>query len=141
MSNDPVRRLDVFFYGLFMDEDLLRSKGLDPTNRRLAAVPGFRLVIGERATLVPGPSETVYGVVFALSQPELDSLYSESSVSIYRPETVKVKLLTGETVEAVCFNLPTPPHDSVRNLEYAVRLAELATRIGLPADYVASLKR
>jgi hypothetical protein len=140
MSNDPVRRLDVFFYGLFMDEDLLRSKGLDPRNRRLAAVTGFRLVIGERATLVPSLSETVHGVVFALSQAELDSLYSEPSLSIYRPETVKVKLL-GETVEAVCFNLPTPPHDSVRNLEYAVRLAELATRIGLPADYVASLKR
>lgn len=141
MSNDLPRRIDVFFYGLFMDEDLLRSKGLAPQNRRLAAVPGFRLVIGERATLVPSPSEIVHGVVVALSQEELDSLYSESSVSIYRPEAVKAKLVNGETVEALCFNLPTPPHDSVRNLEYAVRLAELAARIGLPADYVASIQR
>lgn len=141
MSHDAVQRLDVFFYGLFMDEDLLRSKGLDPKNRRLAAVEGFRLVIGKRATLVPSPCETVHGVVFALSQPELDSLYSEPSVSIYRPETVRARLMHGETVAAVCFNLPTPPHDSVRNLEYAVKLAELAARIGLPADYVASLNR
>jgi hypothetical protein len=141
MSHALAPRLDVFFYGLFMDEDLLRSKGLDPLNRRLAAVTGFRLVIGKRATLVQSAGETVHGVVFALSQPELDSLYSEPSVSIYRPETVRATLVNGETVEALCFNLPTPPHDSVRNLEYAVKLAELATRIGLPADYVASIQR
>ena len=141
MSHALAPRLDVFFYGLFMDEDLLRSKGLDPKNWRLAAVTGFRLVIGKRATLVPSPGETVHGVVVALSKPELDSLYSEPSVSIYRPETVRAKLVNGETVAALCFNLPTPPHDSVRNLEYAMKLAELATRIGLPADYVASIQR
>lgn len=34
----PSRRADVFFYGLFMDPDLLRSKGLRPEGAELASV-------------------------------------------------------------------------------------------------------
>jgi hypothetical protein len=45
------RRIHVFFYGLFMDVDLLRSKGAQPENPRLASVSGFALRIGQRATL------------------------------------------------------------------------------------------
>jgi hypothetical protein len=40
------RRIDVFFYGLFMDADLLRSKGVHPENVRQACAPGFALRIG-----------------------------------------------------------------------------------------------
>ena len=47
------RRVEVFFYGLFMDEELLRSKGIAPENRQLASVDNFRLIIGNRETLVP----------------------------------------------------------------------------------------
>jgi len=32
------RRADVFFYGLFMDQELLRSKGLEPES---VEQPGF----------------------------------------------------------------------------------------------------
>jgi hypothetical protein len=28
----PIRLADAFFYGLFMDQDLLRAKGLAPEN-------------------------------------------------------------------------------------------------------------
>lgn len=49
------RRIDVFFYGLFMDAELLRSKGAFPVNIRRAGVPGFELRIGERATLLRDP--------------------------------------------------------------------------------------
>jgi hypothetical protein len=34
----PARRVDVFFYGLFMDQDLLRGKGLEPQEAEAAAV-------------------------------------------------------------------------------------------------------
>ena len=33
--------IQVFFYGLFMDVDLLRSKCAEPLNVRAASVPGF----------------------------------------------------------------------------------------------------
>jgi hypothetical protein len=48
MVNNLTRRVDVFFYGLFMDETLLQAKGIEPQQRRLAVLENFRLMIGER---------------------------------------------------------------------------------------------
>ena len=132
-------RVDVFFYGLFMDEALLRGKGLRPENRRVASVEGFRLVIGERATLVPRAGSTVYGVLYSLTRGEVDALYAEESVSAYRPEVVSARESDGGGATALCFNLPEPPADGERNPQYASQLRELAGRIGLPADYVSSI--
>ena len=49
------RRVEVFFYGLFMDEELLRGKGLEPEGDEIAAIDGFGLRVGQRAALVPTP--------------------------------------------------------------------------------------
>jgi len=56
------RRVEVFFYGLFMDEELLRGKGLEPEGGEIAAIDGFALRIGQRAALVP-----VVGLLSAIS--------------------------------------------------------------------------
>ncbi len=37
------RRVEIFFYGLFMDEELLRGKGLEPEGGEIAAINGFAL--------------------------------------------------------------------------------------------------
>jgi hypothetical protein len=133
-------RLDVFFYGLFMDEALLREKGLSPEERRPASVENFRLVIGERATLVPSAGTSAHGVLYSLKPQEVDALYSEASVSAYRPEAVCAQLADGSFVPALCFNLPAPPDARESNPRYAAQLRELAARLGLPADYVSSIR-
>jgi hypothetical protein len=53
------RRVSVFFYGLFMDPELLRGKGLQPENDRRACVRGMRLRIGKRAALEVEPGAVV----------------------------------------------------------------------------------
>ena len=140
MAEADVRRIDVFFYGLFMDEALLREKGMKPFNRRLASVENFSLRIGTRATLVPSPDETVHGVLFSLTHSEVDALYEEASVSAYRPEAVSAQLEDGSIVPALCFNLPVPPPMTERNPQYVSKLRELAGRIGLPQSYVSSIQ-
>ena len=134
------RKIDVFFYGLFMDDALLREKGINPVNRRMASVESFSLVIGARATLVPNAGRTVHGVLFSLTHAEVDALYSEDSVSVYRPEAVLAQLADGSITPALCFNLPVPPSDDERNPQYASKLRELAERIGLPLSYVSSIQ-
>src|SRR5207244_12255811 len=47
----PPRRIEAFFYGLFMEADLLRAKGVNPTNSRPASVPGFALRSRRRSRL------------------------------------------------------------------------------------------
>jgi hypothetical protein len=135
----PSRRINVFFYGLFMDVDLLRAKGVDPANTRLANVSGFALRIGKRATLVPNDGARCYGVVMELTQSEIDRLYSEAGVAAYRPEAVTVELSDRSRTAALCFNLVEPPGLEERNLDYATNLRELARRLKLPSDYVDSI--
>jgi hypothetical protein len=140
MTESEDRRIDVFFYGLFMDDALLREKGVTPENRRMAFVENYALAIGARATLIPCSGRTVHGVLFSLTHGEVDALYGEDSVSAYRPEAVAAQLADGSVIPALCFNLPVPPSTDERNPQYAAKLRALAERIGLPTDYVSSLR-
>jgi hypothetical protein len=128
--------LRVFFYGLFMDADVLREHGAHPTGACRVSVPGFSLVIGQRATLVPDPEGRVYGMLMDLSSGEIERLYSEPSVRMYRPEAVLAELDDGSPVAALCFNLPEPPPPDERNEGYAQRLRDVARRLALPESYV-----
>lgn len=134
-----MRRASVFFYGLFMDEELLCSKGLHPTDAEQASLDDYALRIGDRASLVPMPGSRVCGVVFSLTLSELDRLYSEPSVQAYRPEAVLVKLAGGGVIAALCYNLPNSPTATEHAPEYAARLRALGRKIGLPNDYLESL--
>jgi hypothetical protein len=117
-----MRKINVFFYGLFMDEDLLQTKGITNPNFRVASVPGFQLRIGNRATLVPAPGGRVFGLLASLSHSELEQLFSEPSVQAYRPEAVLAYSSNGETLAALCYNLAEPPSADERNPDYASKL-------------------
>ena len=134
------RRLEIFFYGLFMDREVLATKGIHPVDARRAAVPGFRLRIGARAALVPAAGEEVEGVLMRLSHAEIARLYSDPGVQMYRPEPVLAVASDGASVAALCYNLPEPPASDDHNAEYAGKLRTLAQRIGLSAEYVASIR-
>lgn len=135
-----MRKINVFFYGLFMDEALLQAKGILSPDLRVASVPGFQIRIGKRATLVPVPEARVFGVVASLSHSELERLYSEPGVQAYKPEAVLARLLDGESLPALCYNLVEPPTAGEHNPEYAARLRALAAQLQFPSDYVSSIQ-
>lgn len=127
-------RSDVFFYGLFMDPDILRAKGVEGHNPRLATVRGNALRIGKRATLVDDPEGEALGVVMTLSESDLEKLYSEESVAGYRPAPVTVHFADGGTAAAIAYVLPeadAAPADP----DYVRRLRAVAAKMGLPASY------
>ncbi len=133
------KRLEIFFYGLFMDPEVLEAKGVHPVDVRPAAVSGLRLRIGARAALVPMPGGEVHGVLMKLSHADVEKLYSDPGVQAYRPEPLLAIASNGATVAALCYNLPEPPPTDEHNAEYAGKLRSLAERIGLPAGYVKSI--
>ena len=137
MSSQSV---NVFFYGLFMDVEALRAKGLHPVNARKACVPGMALRIGRRATLIRDPAKCAYGFVIGLSHEDIGQLYAEPSVAEYRPEAVIAQLPDQSIIPALCFNLPTSHQSEDANPEYAARLREVARRLELPADYTAGIQ-
>jgi hypothetical protein len=133
-------QVTVFFYGLFMDPELLEAQGFRPTDISRAYVDGFALRLGARATLVPSHEGRAYGTTMTLTHAEIDRLYSEPSVSAYRPEPVLTKRINdGAAQVALCFNLPTAPEEGTSNSDYAAKLQVVARKMGLPADYVAGL--
>jgi hypothetical protein len=136
----PSRRADIFFYGLYMDQDVLRAKGLAPRSPELASVSGLALRIGERAALVPQASSRVYGVVMSLTLAELERLYSEPSVQAYKPQAVLAHLANGGVIAALCYNLTEPPLPTEPNSEYATKLRAVGHKVGLPTEYISSLQ-
>jgi len=133
------RRIDGFFYGLFMDRDVLRDSQVVAANPRRAYVEDYVLRIGRRATLVPASEGRAYGMLFALTHKELESLYSAPGLELYRPEAVLAHSLKGETWPALCYNLPEAPGPDETNEDYASRLRAVLSRLDFPSEYVASI--
>jgi hypothetical protein len=133
------RRVDAFFYGLFMDLEILREAGVAPVNPRRAYVDDFALRIGQRATLLPSAGARAYGMLFALTHPELDRLYAAPGLEEYRPEAVLAQPLEGMPTPALCYNLREAPAPHERNPEYAARLQQALRKLDFPSEYVASV--
>jgi len=134
------RRIDCFFYGLFMDVDVLRQSNVVPGNPRRAYVEGFALRIVRRATLVPSPGARVYGMLIELTHAELERLYTAPDLEGYRPEAVLAHPLAGTTLPALCYVLPRGPALHDRNPEYAARLQRVLEKLNFPPAYIASIE-
>ena len=129
----------VFFYGLFMDKDLLREKGFNPQNTRHAYLQGYQLRIGERATLAPHEGACSFGTVMDLASNELRNLYGSDGVEDYVPQAVQATTMAGDPVDAVSYILPIEKI-SGSNSEYATRLAEIARKLDLPDEYIEEIR-
>jgi hypothetical protein len=134
------RRIDIFFYGLFMDTTMLRAKGINPVNPRQARVRGQVLRIGYRAALAQDRASSVFGLVMGLTHSEIEQLYSDPGVAMYQPEAVMAELAGGAVIAALCFNLPDVPATEEINHDYAKSLYVVAKKLGFPDHYVRSLK-
>ncbi|MGH7303059.1 MAG: gamma-glutamylcyclotransferase family protein [Candidatus Rokuibacteriota bacterium] len=133
------RRVDGFFYGLYMDLEILREAGVAPGNPRRAFVEDFALRIGQRATLLPSPGARAYGMLYALTHAELERLYTAPGLEQYRPEAVLARALGGAPTPALCYNLREAPRPQDRNPDYAERLRRALTKLDFPPEYIASV--
>jgi hypothetical protein len=132
--------VDAFFYGLYMDEAVLADVGVKPQAPRKARADGYALKIGKRATLVKAPGSLAWGMVYALTPDDLAKLYGGPGLEVYRPEQIEVTLENRAIIPARVYNLPQAPAPDERNPEYAEKLKAAMTRLGFPADYVASIE-
>lgn len=131
--------MEVFFYGLFMDQDLLLKSGVEPENPRIGFLKDFELKIGNRASLIHSPGSRSYGVLMNCNKEALKRLYSEASVADYLPETVMVYTEDAAPTTAICYNLP-PEKISGTNSKYANALYELAKTLDLPDTYLLKIR-
>ncbi|HSR70546.1 MAG TPA: gamma-glutamylcyclotransferase family protein [Acidobacteriota bacterium] len=133
------KTIAVFFYGLFMDESLLASKGIRPSSAAIGHLEGYGIRIGSRATLVREHGNRAHGVLMMLQAKDVEALYSDESVADYVSEPVSVVLSDGSPASAICYNLPEQKLEG-KNVDYARSLLSLAGELGLPADYVEQIR-
>jgi hypothetical protein len=132
--------MEVFFCGLFMDQDLLIKKGINPSNPRKGYLNNYELKIGNRASLIQSPKEKAHGIVMTISDDEIIKLYAEKSVADYVPEKVEVVTETNEHIIANCYNLP-PDLMIGTNEAYAKSLYNLVKKLNFPEEYLNSIIR
>jgi len=130
---------DVFFYGLYMDPEVLRAQGIDPGAGRRAHVDGFALRIGARATLVPSAGGCVHGMVYALGRDDVRILYEQSDLEEYRPEGALAWIDDESPHPVLVFRTARAPAAHERNDDYARRLQDVLARLGFPRPYIESI--
>ena len=122
MDNTKQRLNDVFFYGLYMDEEILKSKGVKPRNKRVAVANGYELRIGKMATLLRKNKSKSYGLIYSLTHDEIDILYAKSGLTDYVAESLMVELEDGSSVAVLSCVLLNPPAEDESNNEYFQKL-------------------
>lgn len=132
--------MNVFFYGLFMDVDILANNDVYPTRQDIGYLQDYTLKIGNRASLIPSKNKRAYGILMTVDSDKMQDLYAEPSVADYIPEEATIVLNTGKTVAGICYNLPAELLTGT-NTNYAKSLYKLAKKMGLPIDYQQTIKR
>lgn len=124
---------DVFFYGLFMDERVLASKGVIPRNPRLAFVSHHIVKLGAKAMLLPSFGQKAYGMLYQLNQDEMDRLYVDQHD--YRTQTLSATIvgLEEKALPQMVISMVhiDPPIDSAQNPEYSTQWMRLIQRLGI----------
>ena len=126
----------IFFYGLFMDRALLESMGVHATLVGPAELPGYKLRIADRATLVRSDGAVAYGQLMDLSDDDAERLYAAPGLEGYAAGEVQVRLLNDQSgCEALSYHLPIASLGTATNAAYARRLADVVRENGFPDGY------
>ncbi len=134
--------VDVFFYGSYMNPDVLKDANITPRNLEAARLSGFDIVIQPRANLVRSDRHCVYGNLAKLTHPELDRLYAHAKDVLgetYLPEAVLVETSSGALKPALCYLAPSMDPKPPAN-DYVERILKGAREYNFPAWYIERLE-
>jgi hypothetical protein len=138
----PEPKVWTFFYGSYINFDVLREVDLAPQQWEVAHLSGFDIVIRPRANLVRSDRDCVYGIVATATHAELARLYAHAKDVLgetYLPEAVVVETSSGALRPALCYICPDmgsrPPEAA-----YVQRIVGPARKYGFPAWYIQRLE-
>jgi len=127
----------VFFYGTFMNRDVLIDHGVTPASLAPARLNGFELNVRPRVNLSPSDQTCAYGAIAAVTHEDLSRLYSDLEKVFgvkYSAQPVLADTLDGFFKPVLCFiaqhMIESPPAR-----EYVTHLAECVRAAGLPEWY------
>lgn len=141
-TNDE-RKVWVFFYGSYINLNVLEEVDIHPASIDIAKLSGFDIVIQPRANIVPSFEHSVFGILTSASHSELERLYEEHALGVlgerYLPEAVLVETLDGALQPALCYIASSMKARSAEN-DYIDRIAGPAREYGFPRSYIQRIE-
>lgn len=133
-------KVSVFFYGSFINLDVLGEVGLVPENVRVAKLEGYDIRIQPLANLTPSEGDSVFGVVCRSTHADLDRLYRQTWVGTYLPHPVVVETMEGVQTPALCYLSPAR-EVAAADRRYIDRIVGPAREYGFPAWYLERIEQ
>jgi hypothetical protein len=132
----------AFFYGSYINRDVLKEVSYVPQRWEVARLPGFDIAVRPRANLVHSPQHCVYGLLATATHAELARLYAHAKDVLgetYLPEAVLAETLDGTWRPALCYLCPAMEPRPAAN-DYVDRIAGPARQYGFPDWYVRRIE-
>jgi hypothetical protein len=128
----------VFFYGSYINFDVLKEVDLVPPRWEVARIMGFDIEIAPRANLIRTDQHVAYGIIAQATHSQLARLYSHAKDvlgEVYLPEAVNVQTVDGKWIPAMTYLCPEmEPRQA--DEEYVERIAAPALKFGFPSWYI-----
>jgi hypothetical protein len=138
------RLVRVFFYGTFMNPEVLAAYGIAAREVLPAKVTDFELCIRPRVNLVASKGATVYGAIVLVTQKDLEKIYSELERRLglkYLPEAVLAETLSGGlTVKAALCYIAHSMTPGPAAPEYVKELADCVRALNFPESYALHIE-
>jgi len=133
----------VFFYGSYINPDVLKEVDLVPEHWEVARLAGFDLIIAPRANILRDPAQVVWGILATATHTELARLYLDHAKGIlgevYLPEAIMATDEHGRLRPAMTYISPAMESRPAEHA-YVERIARPAEQFGFPDWYVAKIR-
>ena len=132
----------TFFYGSYINPDVLMEVDYTPRQYEVARLPGFDITIRPLANLVRSDRHTAYGIVATGTHTELARLYDHAENILggrYLPEAVLVQVMSGRWMPALTYIAPTLSGEPAA-AEYVDRIVKPARAYGFPSWYIERIE-
>ncbi len=133
----------VFFYGSYINRDVLAEVDLTPDRLSVARLPGYELRIRPLANIVPASHAVTYGIICLAHHDALVRLYQHAEHvlgGVYLPEAVLVETDLGDdtppayrpALTYIAHHLPDAQADN----DYVSRISVPGRAYGFPDWYI-----
>lgn len=132
----------TFFYGSYINLNVLKEVNYIPTQYEVARLPGFDIKIRPIANIVRSNQHTVYGIVATGTHAELERLYDHAENilgGLYLPEAVLVQTLSNHWIPALTYIAPNLKDENAQS-DYIDRILQPAKKYGFPSWYIERIR-
>src|SRR5580658_7858060 len=143
MTNRVMQKVWVFFYGSYINFEVLKELPILPGEWEVARAPGFDIHIAPRANLIRSDQHTVWGINVTATHDELTRLYVDHAKGVlgetYLPEAILTYSADGKLRPAMTY-ICSAMELRTAELAYVERIAGPGRRYGFPDWYIKRIE-